>query len=81
VNDAVEKVRKYIGGLCLDCMNNSKDSPYKHTYYKCVRSGLGSDEDDAYWNHNTRKDWSMGCRVKHDEPTWYFSFMGRRQKD
>lgn len=80
VNYVAEKVRKYCGGLCLDCMSNSRDSVSKQTHYA---SRFGSDEmdHDAYWNHNTYKTWGKGCRVKHDEPTWYFSFMGRRQND
>jgi hypothetical protein len=41
-------------------------------------------EDREYWNwsqtgryayaYNTR------CRIKHGQPTWYFSFMGRKEK-
>ncbi|KAL5361593.1 hypothetical protein BJX96DRAFT_166010 [Aspergillus floccosus] len=53
VDDAIETVRTYFDGLCLDCMGKSKT---------VVRSV----DDD--------------CRVRHREPTHYFSFMGRREK-
>lgn len=23
--------------------------------------------------------WDHGCQVEHGQPTWYFSFMGRRE--
>ncbi|RDK41618.1 hypothetical protein M752DRAFT_267116 [Aspergillus phoenicis ATCC 13157] len=65
---AASTVSKYFDGLCLDCMDLSKD----------LRSG--GDRDDDYWRHNELRNWDSGCRIKHGEPTWYFSFMGRREK-
>ncbi|GLA02321.1 hypothetical protein AnigIFM60653_001724 [Aspergillus niger] len=65
---AASTVSKYFDGLCLDCMDLSKD----------LRSG--GDRDDDYWMHNELRNWDRGCRIKHGEPTWYFSFMGRREK-
>jgi hypothetical protein len=40
-----------------------------------------SSEDEDYWKH-TKLDvpWDAGCRISHDQPTWYFSFMGRKAK-
>ena len=39
---------------------------------------LSSDDED-YWHHDDRDiPWNDGCRINHDQPTWYFSFMGRR---
>lgn len=39
------------------------------------------DADEDYWCHaSLGVHWDHGCRVKHQQPTWYFSFMGRKQK-
>ncbi|KAI4201417.1 MAG: hypothetical protein LQ350_003255 [Teloschistes chrysophthalmus] len=66
IKKTVDKVRWYFDGLCLDCMDKSKAKT--------------TDHDSDYWFHNNLdKDiWDRGCRGKHREPTWYFSFMGRR---
>lgn len=63
----VLKVRKYFDGLCLDCMDKSK-SKY-------------SDDHEDYWAHDEmgQRDWSRHCRVTHGQPSWYFSFMGRKE--
>lgn len=46
------------------------------------------DKDQDYWQFLSSKKISMhglttrcddGCRVKHVEPSWYFSFMGSRK--
>ncbi|KAL8687826.1 MAG: hypothetical protein Q9218_006106 [Villophora microphyllina] len=60
-------VAGYCDGLCLDCMNKSMPKT--------------ADYDTDYWLHNDldEDDWDRECRVSHDEPTWYFSFMGRRE--
>jgi len=56
--------RAYFDGLCLDCMDLSNLKTH--------------DEDSDYWYHRTIEVWDRGCRIRHGEPTWYFSFMGRR---
>ena len=63
-----KKVREYFDGLCLDCLNRSKPK-------------LGSTDMD-YWRHNDLKehDWVKGCRFPHKQPTWYFSFNGRKEE-
>ena len=68
VEDAVRNTRKYFDGLCLDCMDRSKPKT--------------GDEDSDYWQHNELQEgeWDSGCRVSHGQPTWYFSFMGRKEK-
>lgn len=38
------------------------------------------DEDFDYWHHADRGIYDRACRVKHGQPTWYFSFMGRKEK-
>lgn len=37
-------------------------------------------EDSDYWTHAERREYDDGCRIKHGQPTWYFSFMGRKEK-
>ena len=68
MDSAVKKTRKYFDGLCLDCMDPSKPKT--------------GDEDSDYWQHNELREgeWDSGCRVNHGQPTWYFSFMGRKER-
>ncbi len=67
VRSAKRNTESYFEGLCLDCMN--KERPKLR------------DDDEDYWNHNKMKDnWDEGCRAQHGQPTWYFSFMGRKAK-
>lgn len=64
---ARRNTESYFEGLCLDCMNKE-------------RPKFGDDDED-YWHHNRMKDkWDESCRLTHGQPTWYFSFMGRRAK-
>ncbi|RDW92736.1 uncharacterized protein DSM5745_00058 [Aspergillus mulundensis] len=67
VRSAEEEVRGYFDGLCLDCMLESND----------LQEGV--DKDAQYYQKDKKKAWSSTCRVAHDEPTWYFSFMERRE--
>ncbi|KAF7864262.1 uncharacterized protein EAF02_010230 [Botrytis sinoallii] len=60
-----EQIQEHFDGLCLDCMSISKPKD-------------GKNVDAAYWQHDTLRQYSMGCRVQHGQPTWYWSFMGRR---
>jgi hypothetical protein len=55
-------------GLCLDCMNKSLATKSKEP---------GSTDVD-YWKHDLYESWSSGCRFRHGQPTWYWSFMGRQ---
>ncbi|KAI1115021.1 hypothetical protein F5Y14DRAFT_450380 [Nemania sp. NC0429] len=64
VLDASERVRGNFGGLCLDCMHKFKN---------------GGDDDDDYFAHDRPGNHDRGCRVRHGQPTWYFSYMGRRE--
>ena len=71
VSSACEIVSGYFDGLCLDCMDHSKPK--------------GADEDEDYWTHDFKpsRRWDQNCRIKHGEPTWYHSWLGRddrRQK-
>ena len=58
------QVADYFHGMCLDCMSMSSSE----------RDGA----DMSYWEHKNLKNWDKRCRCDHGEPTWYFSFMGRR---
>ncbi|KAI1129577.1 hypothetical protein F5Y10DRAFT_263964 [Nemania abortiva] len=63
VLSASERVRENFGGLCLDCMHKFRN---------------GNDDDD-YFMHDKRGHHDHSCRVKHGQPTWYFSYMGRKE--
>ncbi|PYI02623.1 hypothetical protein BO78DRAFT_453536 [Aspergillus sclerotiicarbonarius CBS 121057] len=69
VLSAANRVSNYFDGLCLDCMDTSKN----------LRDG-GSKDDDYWHYYELFQRYDARCRVNHGEPTWYFSFMGRREK-
>jgi hypothetical protein len=58
-------VESYFDGLCLHCMDSSTTAD--------------RDPDAAYWTHDRLQKWGVGCPFEHGQPTWYFSFMGRRE--
>ena len=62
-----KKVETYFDGLCMTCMDRSM------TKLK--------DQKSDYWYHAAMDDddWVKGCDFTHGEPTWYFSFMGRKE--
>ncbi|KAK5164092.1 uncharacterized protein LTR77_010183 [Saxophila tyrrhenica] len=67
VTEATRKTSDYFDGCCLDCMAQSKPK--------------FEDEDSDYWKHSRQNvAWDEDCRLSHDQPTWYFSFMGRKEK-
>ena len=68
VGDVVSSVEFYFDGLCLDCLDRSK-----------AKTG---DIDMDYWCHHTPRidEWCNGCRFPHKQPTWYFSFNGRKEE-
>ncbi len=40
-----------------------------------------STDDEDYWKHtDLGKAWDDGCRIRHKQPSWYFSFIGRKSK-
>jgi hypothetical protein len=63
---AIETIRRELSnnfhGLCLDCINMTKSG----------------DVDYDYWEHDLEREWDLGCRISHGQPSWYFSFMGRK---
>lgn len=62
-----DNTRNYFDGLCLDCMDSSNPKT--------------GDDDVDYWLHNDLNEDQRvrGCRHEHGQPTWYFSFMGRKE--
>ncbi|KAF2677236.1 hypothetical protein K458DRAFT_378687 [Lentithecium fluviatile CBS 122367] len=71
VRMAIQATQSYFDGLCLDCMDRSKPK--------------GKNLDDDYWRHNESVGgrWDTNCRIKHNQSTWYVSWLGRddtRQK-
>lgn len=67
VGKTISYIRGYFDGLCLDCIDKGNPKTWNH--------------DTDYWNHDRLKkhEWDKGCRVKHGEPTWWFSFLGRKE--
>ncbi|KAI0477008.1 hypothetical protein F4859DRAFT_521578 [Xylaria cf. heliscus] len=63
VLSASDRVRKNFDGLCLDCMHKFKTG----------------DDDSDYFAHDKPGNHDRGCRVRHGQPTWYFSYMGRKE--
>ncbi|KAI1287747.1 hypothetical protein F5Y03DRAFT_380293 [Xylaria venustula] len=63
VRRASSKVRDNFDGLCLDCMHKFKTGDDNCDYFAHDRPG--------HYDHN--------CRVRHKQPTWYFSYMGRKE--
>lgn len=57
-----DEVLRNFQGLCLDCMKLTKSE----------------DVHRDYWLHDQQKKWDQGCRITHAQPTWYFSYMGRK---
>jgi hypothetical protein len=41
---------------------------------------INRDEDEEYWNHHKPGIWKGKCRIEHEQSTWYFSFLGRKEK-
>ena len=68
VSEVRHSVLTYFDGLCLDCLDKTKAKT--------------RDVDEDYWRHNDlgSNEWSKGCRIRHGEPTWYFSFLGRKEE-
>jgi len=54
-----QKLLNDFDGLCLDCI-------------KMTKTG---DVDEDYWYHDFQQVWDNGCRIRHGQSTWYFSFM------
>lgn len=62
--DLRNTIMNYFDGLCLDCITGSNEG----------RGGA-----DVYWSQMMlTNSYGDHCRIGHDEPTWYFSYMGRQ---
>ena len=55
------EVNDSFSGLCLDCL---------------IKTKFGNADAD-YWNHCREFKYDHGCTVRHSQPTWYFSYLGR----
>ncbi|KAJ5618696.1 hypothetical protein N7528_006807 [Penicillium herquei] len=65
VEAASEKVAGYFDGMCLDCMKQEANP--RSEYWRTRRYERYERYDDE-------------CRIRHGEPSWYFSFMGKRER-
>ena len=66
VQEAVADNEDHFHGLCLDCINRAD---------KSNRDPKGKAEREA-----RRGYWDAGCRITHEEPTWWFSFIARKDE-
>lgn len=92
VQAAIERTRAYFDGLCLGKYSLPISyCNFADVYVAdCMNSAKTGDKDKDYWKYLSATQkmkfargfsgrWDEGCRVRHDEPTWYFSFMGSRK--
>ena len=56
----------YFDGLCLDCIAKGKEKENP------------ADSAEFKLNKGARR-WDCGCRVRHSEPTWYYSYHAREE--
>jgi len=68
VSAARHKAKEYFQGMCLDCIYESPATSTKHISDNCPH-GLGHN----VCMRSCNVEWNRGCRIKHGEPTWYFS--------
>ncbi|KAK5720166.1 hypothetical protein LTR15_007439 [Elasticomyces elasticus] len=64
------EMKKLFDGLCLDCMATSNPTNPEES-------------DEAFWAKARNKynsSWDKDCRIRHQQPTWFFSFIGERSK-
>jgi hypothetical protein len=55
-------------------MNFAKTGDKDQDYWKYLSSTQGRKFSRGYSGQ-----WDKGCRIRHEEPSWYFSFMGSRK--
>jgi len=65
--------RKHFDGLCLDCINDTERVAGKHIPKNCPLQRV-------YGSCHCEVDWDEGCRIKHGQPTWYYSTMATEFK-
>ncbi|KAF8866842.1 hypothetical protein BDZ45DRAFT_795299 [Acephala macrosclerotiorum] len=67
VAQAIQNCTNNFDGLCLDCIDKPHRKDWDTDHYK----------HRGYKSKKVRFD--KGCRFPHGEPTWWFSWMARRQ--
>ena len=52
-----------------------------HEHIDCMKSFSNEADDREYWNNSKCGHFSRGtCRIKHGRFSWYWSFLGKREK-
>jgi hypothetical protein len=67
-----KSMSKFISGLCLDCVQLGATQE-KHMVEECHRRGRHKRDcgtKSVRWDH--------GCRVRHNQPTWYYSTRAKK---
>lgn len=80
VRSAVKVVRRYFDGLCLDCMRENEMIDKMKTRNK-IRINVWDALEKSYGHREALSDWTYKCRVDHNEPTWFYSNLGRKHED
>lgn len=52
--------------------------PSSHSGMSFTTVNIFESVHSDYWNRDYLGKWDLGCRIKHRESTWRFSFMGRK---
>ncbi|RDL40872.1 uncharacterized protein BP5553_00851 [Venustampulla echinocandica] len=58
-----DDVKELFGGLCLDC----------------IKSPMRKDKAPLLYGEDRRRIWDKGCRERHSQPTWWFSWLSSDQ--
>jgi hypothetical protein len=82
VENAIDATERLFDGLCLgkqifnvdiDSVTNEKSG--------CRNGTSNTDEEKEYWERKDKRlQWGSGCRIRHQEPTHYYSTMVRKEK-
>ncbi|PQE10016.1 BTB POZ fold protein [Rutstroemia sp. NJR-2017a BVV2] len=63
IHEIHKTIQEHFEGLCLDCMDLSKGT---------------SEDTKKYLRRDVFREYDSECRVSHGQPTWYWSYMGRK---
>jgi hypothetical protein len=80
VSKVIESVQENFEGLCLDCIDEPRRKDWDWEYVKhSSKFSSGRRPGRASGEFIPAHDWDEGCRITHDQPTWWFSWQVRKQ--
>lgn len=83
VTRAINDTRKQFDGLCLGktIVTIRNIALTDHENIDCMISSSNEADDREYWDNSKCGYFSRGtCRIKHGRSSWYWSFLGKREK-